>query len=896
MRYLAASFFLFLVPLLAGCAQKSAFGAAVRPASAEQLEAAAPAGRLSGIAEPAAYRVDLTVDPREPRFSGHVEIDVNLETSSAGIWMHGADLDVSSVMVTAGGETRPATWTEVDPTGVVWVGFPNRVHGGGVTLTIDYSAAFDANLAGLFRVDEQGEAYALAKSESIQARRFLPSFDEPGFKAPFDISFTVPEGMAAIGNTPVSRRVPAAPGFERVTFLRTRPLSTYLLSVAVGNFDRVPYGTIPPNRYRDWPVPVTGYARAGKGAELEAILAITPAIVEFFEQELEQPYPYEKLDIIAAPQWPSGATELAAAITYRESRILSNSKSGAVFLRGMKSVHAHELSHMWFGDLVTPPWWNDLWLKEGIASWAEPTVLNFLEPGAGHDVQAVVDAISAMKLDSLSSARAVAEPISENADIRNAYDAITYNKGQAVLAMVDAWFGPAQFRPALGDYLAKYADKAADSEDFFRTMGRTTGNPDIGRSLKTFIKQNGVPLLDAELQCTSAGAKMVLQQSRYRPLGSFADPDRSWIIPVCLSWREGKGGGKSCTLMGARRQVVPLEGATCPDSVHPNAGGTGYYRFNLTDEGWDRLIAGLPGLSATEALTALDSGQAAFAARLMEPATLRQLLAAGARHGDSAVSAVVLDLYTDLIEKLDGTPGAEGLRADAMAASDLLRERISGAGSDAELEAALVEFDVLVLKREDMRANLGAEMDKWLTDPGADAKLSSDLYAPGLSVLLDEGGEAAYDRVLTAYSEVDDPVFGQAVATALGGVTDPAQAARTRGLIASAELGPRETYMLAVSQMENPETRDAMWTYLEANFPAFLKAIPTQWQRNTPRLARRFCDPGGLDALNALFSEYGDQAEGYERALAETREVIALCMAQRDAMQADLESAFAAAP
>ncbi len=265
MRKLAAC----LLLLLGACVQPSAFGPEVRAVPLDQLASAAPAGKLSGVAQPVAYRVEMTVDPREAAFSGHVEIDVNLATSATGIWMHGADLDVSSVTVTAAGETRPATWTEVDPTGVVWVGFPNRVHAGGVTLSIDYTAAFDVNLAGLFRVEEQGQAYALAKSESIQARRFLPSFDEPGFKAPFEMTLIVPEDMLAIGNTPVASRAQARPGFDRITFLPTRPLSTYLLSVAVGNFDKVSAGTIPPNAWRDWPIPLTGYARSGKGDQLE---------------------------------------------------------------------------------------------------------------------------------------------------------------------------------------------------------------------------------------------------------------------------------------------------------------------------------------------------------------------------------------------------------------------------------------------------------------------------------------------------------------------------------------------------------------------------------------------------------------------------------------------------
>ena len=187
-------------------------------------------------------------------------------------------------------------------------------------------------------------------------------------------------------------------------------------------------------------------------------------------------------------------------------------------------------------------------------------------------------------------------------------------------------------------------------------------------------------------------------------------------------------------------------------------------------------------------------------------------------------------------------------------------------------------------------------MDKWLKAPKADTALSSDLYATGLSVLLDRDGADAYDRILKAYADIDDPAFGQAVATAFGRVTDPALAARTWGLIASAELGPRETFTLAAGQMAQPETRPAMWAHLQANFPAFLKAIPTQWQRNTPRLARSFCSADELNSLNALFSEYGALAEGYERPLSETRETINLCIAQKAANQAGLEAAFATTP
>ncbi len=387
--------------LLSACAQRSVWTLPVQPAQAEELLRAAPAGQLSGVARPVTYRAALELDPRQTHFDGRVEIDIRLEAAATGIWLHGDGLDVSRVTATAGGETVEASWTEVLDTGVVWVGFPRRLIARKVTLAVDYSAPFNVNLAGLFKIEAGGKVYALAKSESIEARRFLPGFDEPGFKAVFEMSITVPEGMHAIANTPEISREPAGEGFETIHFAPTRPLSTYLLSAAVGEFDKVERAPLPENRIRSFEVPLAGYARAGKGAELDYVLSITPEMMQIFEEMLAQPYPYEKLDLIAAPQWPSGATELAGAITYRESRILRSADAGPVFVRALKALHVHELAHMWFGNLVTPPWWDDLWLKEAFAVWSETAVLAIMEPDGNHDVVSVADGISAMALDSL---------------------------------------------------------------------------------------------------------------------------------------------------------------------------------------------------------------------------------------------------------------------------------------------------------------------------------------------------------------------------------------------------------------------------------------------------------------------------------------------------------------
>lgn len=862
-----------LALLLTGCLQRDAWTVAVPAASASDLASSAPAGRLPGGVRPVTYRAALDLDPRQDRFSGRVEIDIDLDDPVPGLWLHGDDLDVSLITVTAGGETLAATWTEVLETGVVWVGFPKQLEARKATLAIEYEAAFNASLAGLFRVESQGKTYALAKSESIEARRFLPGFDEPGLKAVFELSITVPEGMQAIANTPEIARVPAREGFETIRFAATRPLSTYLLSTAVGDFDKVTRAPLPPNRVRSFEVPLTGYARAGKGAELDFALTLTPPMMQIFEEMLQQPYPYEKLDLIAAPQWPSGATELAAAITYREARILKGPNAGPALVRAIKEIHAHEIAHMWFGNLVTPPWWDDLWLKEGFAVWSETAVLSVKEPGGEHEVAAVADGLTAMVLDSLSSARAVAAPIGRNEDIRNAYDAITYSKGQSIIRMVDHYFTPERFRPALGRYIARYADGEADSADFYKAIGDATGEPAIGDVFRDFVTRQGVPLIEADLRCGDGEPQLTLRQSRYAPLGSTINPDARWTVPVCVAWLDGAERRETCTLLREQTASIRLASRSCPAAIIPNTDGAGYYRFTLPPEGWRALGAALTGLPATEALASLDSAEAAFNAGTLSGPSYLEILLPALAHPDATVLASGLRA-ADALLRQTGEAAPASLPGDIAAALD------ARPPSGDEADARMLSFRALTLEIPDARADLRKRLAPLLDGTGG---LSSDLYAPALRVAFEDGGADAFEKVLAARERLDDAVFTQAVADAIGAVGDPALARRAGDLMFESAFGGAASASIASSLMSNPQHREEIWARLKADFPAFLSAIPAQSRRATPRLARAFCDAGRAAELDALFAAHGAKAPGHEQALAETKEYLTLCSVQSEA-------------
>lgn len=868
------------------------------PIAFETLQANAPEGVLPASPAPLHYDLDLTLDPRETAFGGTVTITLDFDAPAQGFFLHGRDIEVSAVRARQGrfGKMQTGSWTDVLPSGVAWVELGQQVDAGEVVVELEYIAPFDVNLSGLFKVTEQGDAYALAKSESIQARRFMPGFDQPAFKAPFDITLTIADTDVAISNGPVVKQVSLPGGLKRVTFATTRPLPTYLLSLAVGAFDVVDGGVLPPNAVRSEPVPLTGYARRGKGAELALALETAPELVRVFEEALQQPYPYKKLDIVAAPQWPSGATELAAAITYRESRILAGPDIGPAARRSLLAIHAHEVAHMWFGNLVTPPWWDDLWLKEAFASWGEGASLSVIYPSEGYALDAIQDGIRAMSLDSLSAARAVREPIRRNENVRNAYDAITYNKGLAIIGMVDAYFGADVFRPALGKYIAAYEDGVAASPDFFDTIGAATGVPDLTRVFESFVQQNGLPLITLDLE---NGQRLVHTQSRYVPLGGQGDQkerERTWSIPYCmrLGFQDGTTE-RVCSILNDSEFIWQAVDRNI-DWVMPNADGVGYWRFSLSSDAWLRLAEAFPKLSPGEQLSAMDSIGAEYAAGRIGASYLWRFIQAATQSKERRVVQAALAHAAYLDAGISNARTQEAYRALVRA---VFMPRLAALGpseadtpEDAILRTELERFLIQTGREPGLRSSLAAAAAAYIGMPGvaSDRDLSTDALSIALSVGVQTYGGPFIDQLLIANAASDDPVFQQAVAFALGQNEDPDLAPRMLDLVFAGELGSRESYTIMGGQLRQSATQAYAWERFQSGFARYLEIIPRQRKRATPAQAAYICTPGHEAALSALYAEQGKLAEGHERALVQTLERLALCRAQRDGQAGEVEA------
>lgn len=854
----------------------------------------APQGKLPVLARPLHYELSMQIDPRKEHFKGELKLDIALLKAASGVWLHGQHLNIKQITLHSAAGSDDVSYQEVLPSGVAYVDFGQQRQVGNYTLNIQYSAAFDTNLAGLFKVEEQGDFYALAKSESIQARKYLPGFDEPGYKAPFDITLTIPKEAQAISNTPELTRQSVDEQYDSVTFATTPAMPTYLLSLAVGPFDVVERPDIPASRYRNTPVPLRGFARRGKGEELAYVLDITPRFVEIFEEDLQQPYPFKKLDIVAAPQWPSGATELSGAITYREERLFLDDNAGPGARLSLLGIHAHELAHMWFGNLVTPPWWDDLWLKEGFATWATPVVLNQFEPDGGHLLNGQVRNFGVMKVDSLASTRAIREPILLNDNIRNAYDGITYSKSQAVIHMLDQYFGEQIFRPALGKYVAAFANDTADSADFYARIAAEMGNDELQSILQNFVEQQGVPLLEVGLHCDSPASQIQtpaieIRQQRYAPLGSTIDTGYRWTIPVCV--KTGITGSDAtrmhCDTISTEHARIELGDTECPDWIMPNANGNGYYRWQLADTGtWQMLLKQFSTLNPAEQLAIVDSSTAAFEAGKLSLAELLDVVKISIESDKRQVVLASRSAIQSYLQQALSDQQIEQVRDQLI---QPLTDRLSLIDSLENPEALLLHLQLRDWLASDMmeqsnRKQLADQAVEYLHSGGTDGNLPSDLFSSAFSIAIQEHGQSVFDQLVSNLAQIDDPRFAATAPIGLGSFIAPelSQSAYQLVLSKDSPLGARERFDMLTRMLSIPELRNQHWQWVQQHLPEILKVIPEQWRRRAPRLATAFCDVERLNELEALFSRYAELAPGSELALAQTEETIRLCIALRD--------------
>lgn len=869
-----------------------------------------PLGQLPDDVTPRRYTLALDVRPDAPAFTGTVRIDVTLRRALSSFWMHGRNLTVRSVQLQrAGKATLNGQWRLADPEGVAEVTLSGPADAGDATLVLTYRGAWNGNLRGLYRATEQGATYAFTQFEPMSARYAFPAFDEPRFKTPFDIALTVPRGHVAITNNPEKSRVAAGPDTETVTFATSAPLPTYLVAMAVGPFDVVEGAPVPPTEARKTALPLRGVAARGKGKQLAYALARTGELLRTSESYFGVAYPYAKLDLIAVPEFSAGAMENPGAITFRESLLLIEPERASLDVkRAFAGVMAHELAHMWFGDLVTLRWWDDTWLNEGFASWMTLRALGLWRPALRSDLRAAENAAAVMRSDALAAARQVRQPILTHHDVRNAFDDITYKKGAALLGMFERWVGEEPFRRGVRGYLQKHRFGNATSEDFLAALSAGAGR-DVSAAFRTFLEQPGVPLVRVKPQCTRGGdkpARIQLSQERYRPIGSATAASGLWQIPVCLRYLGTSGARSHCALLERAQMELELpETRGCPAWLHPNADGAGYYRFTLPPGGLAELRAAAPSLTARERFVLADNLSAGLSAGLVPVAEALGELPSFTDAAESLVAKAPMELLEMLRERVLPDAQRPRLEAAARAMYRPVLERLggfeaalTGKGPALSLDARSLRNSVVEFLAEtgrDLRvrqalSRAGAAMLESRAQPA----IAPGLVKLALALALEEGDARRIELAAAKLRAGPSPTMRNDLVFALGRVWRGGLADKARALMLDDKvMRANEVVLFWLAHLGEEGPRAGAWDWLRANYDALMKRIPSGHASYLVKLLGKFCDEARGKELAAFFGPRIDRVPGGPRSLQAASEAIALCAARVKAIGADVLAYYA---
>src|SRR3954469_642124 len=527
----------------------------------------ASAQRLPTVVTPSHYDLKFTVDLPRERFEGTETIRVAVAEPTARVVLHASEITFREVTIGAGAAAQTAKVTLDEAAQTATLTVPKPLATGANEIHITFSGILNSQLRGFYISKTKLRKYAVTQFEATDARRAFPCFDEPAFKATFGVTLTVDRGDTAISNGKVLSDVPGpAVTQHTMTFATTAKMSSYLVAMAVGDFKCLDGAADN--------IPIRICATPDKRDLGRLALESAEQILHFYNAYYAIKYPFGKLDVVAVPDFAAGAMENTGAIFYRETDLLAETKSASVDTRKkIAAILAHEMAHQWFGDLVTMQWWDDIWLNEGFATWMSNKPLAAAHPDWNIDVDEADENRTALGLDSLKTTRPIHADVSTPAQIDEAFDAIAYQKGAAVLRLIESYVGAETFKKGVNAYLQAHAYGNAGAEDFSKAIAAASGKP-VERILPTFINQPGVPLLNVSLACANGRNAVTLKQQRFFVDASNNEAGR-WQIPICL-----KAPGQtlpSCDVLTEESRTMTVAGA-CTPWVFANAGAHGYYR------------------------------------------------------------------------------------------------------------------------------------------------------------------------------------------------------------------------------------------------------------------------------------------------------------------------------
>jgi aminopeptidase N/puromycin-sensitive aminopeptidase len=851
--------------------------------------------RLPENVVPDSYDLKFEPDLASATFAGDETIHVHLQKAATSMLLNSAEIEFKEVWFGSADFKQAAAVSKDEKNETATLTVPSMVPAGPAEIHIRFSGILNDKLRGFYLSQTARRRYAVTQFEATDARRAFPSFDEPAYKAVFRLTLVIDKGDTAISNGRIVSDTPGpGSGKHTLQFSDSPKMSSYLVAMMVGDFACIQGGADG--------IPIRVCAVPEKKDLLSYALLSAENILKFYDTYCQIKYPYQKLDIIAFPDFSAGAMENVAAITYRETLLTIDDKNASVDAhQAVVAVLAHEMAHMWFGDLVTMKWWDDIWLNEGFATWMSHKPVKAWKPEWHDERGEIQETGGSLGTDSIASVRAIRAKAETPAEIATLFDGIAYGKAASVLRMVEAYVGPEVFQKGANAYLEKHAYGNATAEDFWNQMAATSEKP-IDGIMASFTQQSGAPLVTVlktgciEKVVASGRRKkkipfteVTLSQERY-----FADAAKLtagsqeiWQIPISLRPAGAKDG--TYVLLAERQQTFELPG--CSPWVYANAGGRGYYRSSyyaatlakmsaeletsfspeerihfLGDE-WGMVRVGR--LNIGDYLDTLEKMKGERRRALVEEMMSRF----GDIH-DTIVAASERPAFEKWVRMFLGPIAADLGPAPAPGESDEKRA----------LRASV--FGTLAMYGRDLQSieRSRALVEQYMKDPNSvyAGLASSALYASAL-----EGNAGLYERYLEHMKTAKTPEEYYNYFGALSQFPSAELAKRTFELALSPEVKNQDLFYIA-GLLSNVDTQAPAWEFFKSDFPAIKEKAGESLSGGFASFAGFFCDEKLRDDAQDFFAS--QNLPGTERVLQNAKDSVNACIELGSLQQANLSA------
>jgi puromycin-sensitive aminopeptidase len=831
--------------------------------------------RLSRAVVPSRYDIRLEPDLTTLTFRGEEAIAVAVEEPVREIVLNAVELAVDeALIVDARGREQRATVTLDEAAERCRLVFAEPLATGGGRLRLVFRGTLNDKLRGFYRSvykDPGGVTRTMAATqfEATDARRAFPCWDEPAFKAVFNVTLAIDPTLTAVSNTRILSETTEGDR-KIVRFADSIKMSTYLVAFVVGELEHTE-----PSRVGDTPLSV--WCVPGKRALAAFGQEIAVASLRYFEDYYGLPYPGDKLDLLAIPDFAAGAMENLGAITFRETALLVDAGAAShAELQRVADVVAHENAHMWFGDLVTMSWWNGIWLNEAFATFMEMLAVDAWKPEWQRWVAFGVSRAAAFSVDGLHATRPIEFPVRAPREADAMFDVLTYEKGASVLRMLEQYLGPEVFRQGVRDYLRAHQFANADTGDLWAALGRASGQP-IPAVMDAWIFAPGYPLVSVGVE----GRELVLRQQRFtylpEPLrwwgaapAAPAGPGR-WQVPVQLRVKAGGRDTVERVLLTEPEVRRPLPDGF--ESVVANEGGHGFYRVRYDGDLRARVLDRLSGLGAIERFNLVNDAWAVTVAGLMPAADYLELTARFRDERDKNVWSVLLGSFATLNRLL--TP------ADRPRLEALVRDRVGPALAALGWTPRAGEDELTRQLRGDLVRALGTRG----TDPSIQVR-AAEVYAghergtapvdpnllPALiAVLAHAGNEGRYHEFVERFRTARTPQEEQRYLYALTAFRQPELVEQTLARTVNGEIRTQDAPFVARSMLMLVHAREQAWDFVKKQWDTMDRLYPKHGLRRmaegviglaTPELeadVHRFFQERRIDLGGKTLEQYLEQ-------------------------------------